>query len=433
MFSVDNFYSYLNQLLKDNNKTVVFKSFDIHGSRSLSDIIAPTFPVDSLQPIRLNGQIVMLDQEPIEMSYYDDWINFDPATWTETFEYFETQGLYKHLSPHEFVFRHFAGVYNPILCHSELNSREVELFRNNHFHTVHYFYHGLIARDWFRHWKHYSMKRGTESKRLGMYCRDASGSRAYRLDLLHRLIPYKDDLYYRLQDPIYAIDPQLNMHYQANDVEYNSHSSAIIVPEDCQLFDIQIVPETLFETNKTHLTEKIFKPIVMKQPFIIVGCPNSLMYLKRYGFKTFDELWDESYDLMSDPQDRMDAILKVVDAITDMDAKSYNQMMDKAQSIIEYNQKHFFSDEFETLMLNELHTNLDAAFKSRDEEYYAMPGGTWFMYMDKLHKAGLDITDFNRLRNDSIIEYLLEHDPEMGRELKNRFGYLTKNYNQCDN
>jgi len=43
-------------------------------------------------------------------------------------------------------------------------------------------------------------------------------------------------------------------------------------------------------------TEKIIKPIQQLHPFIILGSPYTLKYLKSYGFRTFSEVWDESYD-----------------------------------------------------------------------------------------------------------------------------------------
>jgi len=405
------------------------KSFNVHGSRLLKDIIIPSFNIGESKPFRFNGQVAMFDQEPIELSYYEDWINFDPESFPEHYEYNQTGDLYKNLTPQEFIFRHFSGVYNPILCHSERNSPEVELFKANHFHPVHYFYHGLIARDWFRHWKHYNMKPGTESKRLGMYCRDATGSRTYRLDLLNKLIPLKDELYYNLQDPIFQLDPQLNIHYQSGDTQYDSHASATIVPEDCQEFDIQIVPETLFDTQKTHLTEKVFKPIVMEQPFIIVGCPNSLEYLQSYGFQTFGSIWDESYDKETDPAIRMDKIINVVKSITSLNEREYKNAMGKARSIAKYNRQRFFSGVFEDILLNELHTNLDAAIENRNKEYESMPGGTWFMYLDKLVESGYTIPEYISERNHEIIKYLLTNDPIMGRKLMIKYKHLL---NRCN-
>ena len=61
-----------------------------------------------------------------------------------------------------------------------------------------------------------------------------------------------------------------------------------------------MVTETVYRGKKNHLTEKTFKPIVMQQPFIIQSCKGSLEYLRRYGFKTFADFWDESYDEADD-------------------------------------------------------------------------------------------------------------------------------------
>jgi len=426
MFSVDNFYSYLNQYCSGPKKDTNIQSFNVHGSRLLKDIIVPAFKPDESKPARLTGQAAMFDQEPIELQYFEDWINFSPASFPDHFEYKLTNNLYKNLTPQEFIFRHFSGVHNPILCHSERNSPEVELFKQNHFHTVHYFYHGLIARDWYRHWKHYSMEQGTKSKRLGMYCRDATGSREYRLDLLHKLIPFKDDLYYNLQDPIFNIDPQLNVHYSAEADQYASDASATIVPDDCKKFDIQLVPETLFDSQKTHLTEKIFKPIVMKQPFIVIGCPNSLEYLKSYGFKTFDTIWNELYDKELDSTNRMEMIIELIETITSLTDDEYDSMLACVDDIVEHNHKHFYSEEFEKQMLDELHTNLDNAIEERNNEYESMPGGTWFMYLDKLYLEGHDITDFIRTRNEEIIKHLLTNDPTMGRQLMIKYRHLLE-------
>jgi hypothetical protein len=422
MFSVDNFYNYLNQYFLKNNTEL--KSFNTHGSRLLKDIIIPSFEVNDL-PWRVSSKAVMFDQEPIELSYFEHWIDYDADDYSPGFEYSETGDLYKHLNQTDFILRHFSGVYNPILCHSEINSPEVELFKQHHFHPVHYFYHGLIARDWFRHWKHYNMDRATTSMRFGMYSRDASGSRKYRLDLARKLIPFKDNLYFKLQDPMLELDSELALHFDTSNTEYSSDSSAMIVPEDTKKFDIQIVPETLFNTQKTHLTEKVFKPIVMGQPFIIAGCPGSLQYLKSYGFTTFGDLWDESYDEEMDADKRMDKIIGVVKYISELPDNEYKNLMDLIQHRVRSNRNHFFSEEFENHLLGELFSNLTEAIRNRNKEFYTMPGGTWFMYLDQLHKDGHDITNFNRAHNIKIIDYLMEHEPEVAKAVLTKYGHLV--------
>lgn len=59
-----------------------------------------------------------------------------------------------------------------------------------------------------------------------------------------------------------------------------------------------VVAET--QTNSIFPTEKTFKPIAFYHPFMIAGSAGSLAHLRQQGFVTFDNLFDESYDLEPD-------------------------------------------------------------------------------------------------------------------------------------
>lgn len=61
-------------------------------------------------------------------------------------------------------------------------------------------------------------------------------------------------------------------------------------------FLIELVCETYTSGNSFFPTEKTWRPIICKTPFIIRGPVNFLKNLKRLGFKTFEKYWDESYD-----------------------------------------------------------------------------------------------------------------------------------------
>ena len=81
-----------------------------------------------------------------------------------------------------------------------------------------------------------------------------------------------------------------------------------------------IVGETEFFDNwKDYTTEKVIKPIQQFHPFVIIGRPYVLKDLKSYGFKTFSDFWDESYDNIEDNQHR---ILKVYELIRELINKS---------------------------------------------------------------------------------------------------------------
>ena len=77
-----------------------------------------------------------------------------------------------------------------------------------------------------------------------------------------------------------------------------------------------LVCETNYEYPWGQLSEKTINPIRFENAFILLAGPGSLELAKQWGFKTFSQWWDESYDTIIDPCQRMDAVLSVVDTIT---------------------------------------------------------------------------------------------------------------------
>ena len=117
-----------------------------------------------------------------------------------------------------------------------------------------------------------------------------------------------------------------------------------------------IVTETVFYDHKLHLTEKIFKPITAKRPFILVGAPGNLAYIKSYGFKTFDQWIDESYDNELDPDKRILLITEQVEKLCSLSASQLDAMYIEMKPILEYNFQHFYGN-FKTLIIDELVDN----------------------------------------------------------------------------
>ena len=48
--------------------------------------------------------------------------------------------------------------------------------------------------------------------------------------------------------------------------------------------------------DEIFITDKIFNGVACLQPFIVFSCVGYLKYIKKLGFKTFDDFIDESYD-----------------------------------------------------------------------------------------------------------------------------------------
>jgi len=73
------------------------------------------------------------------------------------------------------------------------------------------------------------------------------------------------------------------------------------------------------ETNDTDyevfMTEKIWKPIIAQQVFVVHGNYLYLQRLRDMGFKTFNSYFEEAYDLDKDPDTRINTIVDVCDRL----------------------------------------------------------------------------------------------------------------------
>jgi len=102
--------------------------------------------------------------------------------------------------------------------------------------------------------------------------------------------------------------------------------------------------ETTFVYPGSFITEKSFKGILCKRPFVMLGPSNNLKKLKEYGFKTFDRWWDESYDDISDPSARL---LTVFDIVRNINEKPIYELIELAISmadVLEYNYNHLINN-----------------------------------------------------------------------------------------
>jgi hypothetical protein len=153
---------------------------------------------------------------------------------------------------------------------------------------------------------------------------------------------------YNMQLPVVKLPLTID-----NGSGYAAQSHRIDLWEQANNSLIHVVTETAYNGKKQHLTEKSFKPIVMQQPFIIQSCKGSLEYLRRYGFKTFSEFWDESYDEFNDDR-RSDEIGLLLFNINSMSQKEKTQLQIAVNSTVEHNFNWFYGGEFEKILWTEL-------------------------------------------------------------------------------
>jgi hypothetical protein len=120
-----------------------------------------------------------------------------------------------------------------------------------------------------------------------------------------------------------------------------------------------LVFETHFDADQStgaFLTEKTFKPIKHGQMFFIIGCVGSLQTLRDLGYRVFDEILDNSYDLETNHTQRW---IKLRTAIQTAQ-KNLPQLFGLAQADIQHNQQLFVASK-----TNRLNTLLEEIYEQR--------------------------------------------------------------------
>ena len=90
----------------------------------------------------------------------------------------------------------------------------------------------------------------------------------------------------------------------------------------------------------THPTEKTWKAFLHKKPFLCVAGPNYYRFLKKLGFKLYDEIFDYSFDGKL-YQERFKSVLEQVKKILDMNTEKLQDLLNQKDILekLEYNKK----------------------------------------------------------------------------------------------
>lgn len=264
--------------------------------------------------------------------------------------------------------------------------------------TVYYFHHAFVAHDWFRGSRYdhrlVPVQQRQLIKKYISFNRLTSGHRVYRSLLIAELaernildqgyvsyndvcpesagLSYPQNLIHaadvglitaaraqQAMDTIQQLKLPLRIDYQDQDVIPN-HSFSLSAVKESQESFCYLVTETCFWERKCHLTEKIFKPIISRMPFVLAGPAHNLQYLREYGFQTFGQWWDESYDDIEDPSERLSAIGQTMEQICSHSLSELQAMLTEMQPVLEHNYQLFNSTEFLDSCWAELTDNLNS-------------------------------------------------------------------------
>jgi hypothetical protein len=343
---LDRLYHYLDDCV--NHDLVIYR-WTPHGSRKLEDL--KQLANYSFDQAITRVPVICHDQEPLDYQLH-------------SIEDFEKM----HDPPDHAGYLHFRKMTNlknvydrTILLHSEQDGFEIEKFQQNRFIPAYYWSHAVIAQDWFRYAQHDPVLEYRDynfDRDFLIYNRAWSGTREYRLLFAQYLIEnnlvsnsltsfsmvdngkrYQDHDFANLELAISRTD----LHKQLRPNTHDSAASADYCNHDYTSTGIEVVLETLFDDTRWHLTEKILRPIACGKPFILAATPGSLQYLRNYGFQTFGDLIDESYDQITHAPTRLRAIIQEMKRITNLEPSAKHQLYKQMHEIAEKNKYHFFT------------------------------------------------------------------------------------------
>jgi hypothetical protein len=103
-----------------------------------------------------------------------------------------------------------------------------------------------------------------------------------------------------------------------------------------------LVSESNDNNTDIFMTEKIWKPIIAQQVFVVHGNYLYLQKLREMGFKTFGNYFDETYDLEKNGNDRVDAICKLC---KDLLEKDWQDIYLQTIALRQHNYDNFFNKE----------------------------------------------------------------------------------------
>ena len=273
-----------------------------------------------------------------------------------------------------------------IFATSEHSSLVDEACHANGFKKWYYFFHGFAALDWYRDYQYIPIVENHFTKVFISFNRLVTKDRSYRLNFVSQLkerdllkygsvsLILKDNGLGTWQEEL--ADPDTRLSASAKELVSRTlteigtgltidvdnppgHASANAGSAELNMYRSalwHVVTETVFYDNKQHLTEKIFKPIVARRPFMLIGAVGNLAYLRGYGFKTFGRWIDESYDNEADPDKRIEIIVLELEKLCQLSMAELEQMHQEMQEILDFNFNHLYG-EFKNIIVDELVDN----------------------------------------------------------------------------
>jgi len=323
--------------------------------------------------------------DPFGSVRFEDLCSVPPVPWNDQavrYLFWDQEPLHKQAIDQ--TLSQFSRMYNGKfhIITSEYNSEMVEYVKNTYeFQPHYYFFHGWAALDWFRGYNRSFLMPPPEQRSITKTFiapnRIIAGQREQRLLMLYHM--FKNNLHhnwiscpetcpaenvsvYHVASQLKHLYPDIDSVFAKTDFPrcFPGESDSPMHSYQLSLFDqsaeslLYVVTETVATGQRQHLTEKIFKPICLNMPFVVVGTAGSLNYLQRYGFKTFGHIWDESYDSEPDDIRRIEKIGLLLKELDQLSLQEKQQIFQQATAVAQHNFDHFYGGVFENTLWAEL-------------------------------------------------------------------------------
>jgi hypothetical protein len=342
-----------------------------------------------------DGHCIWWHEEPINTSDFNSVIDNNSCN-------ILNPHMLNCLTNHPILYGDLYDVYILFFANSEISECKKENLKRTSMQDWYFFFHGFAALDWYRNFKYFKFNNKI-TKVFICLNHLLNNKRSYRLYLLSQLMEKNLLMYGYVSAPLLnenTIKIELNDIYSDLTKDSKNHiienlyknaaplildsgidylaASADIISEEFACGALwHIVTETVFYDKKLHLTEKIFKPIVVHRPFILVGAPGNLKYFKNYGFKTFDRWIDESYDEIEDNDLRLKKIVTEIEKLCRLSQDELEQMHSEMHEILNYNYNHFYG-KFKEIIIDEMLINFQKCihlYNKDKSERFRVPEG----------------------------------------------------------
>jgi hypothetical protein len=365
-----------------------------------------------------NSYVFMHDQEPVHLDIFEPLFievtfrNWDLATqsikgglltdnritWPDQqfkldFQTWRKNTPYCIGGPIEFFKKHYDSVtklvnanaeYFTTVGHvivSERGEFVEELCKKYHWTPHYYFYHGWACQDWFRGYdRSFLIARARDRNPTRTFIspnRIVGGKRDHRVLFLYNV--FKQNLehnhisapricsqenvditsiaqkYTNVYQDITDVFDRANLPKTFDGESTQTMASCWLTNFDESADSLVYVPtETVYFGKRLHITEKTFKAIALEMPFVLVAPAGSLEYMRSYGFKTFDGIFDESYDLEINDIKRVEKVVQLLKDLDNLSIKERQQIHRACLPIVEHNYNHFYRGGFTDVLWPEL-------------------------------------------------------------------------------